>query len=55
MTKKEIIDKAPEGATHYIEYEYITYHRKIGFLWYEITPAGNVAMDKSWIGLLKPL
>ncbi|AFV51513.1 hypothetical protein AB2_29 [Acinetobacter phage vB_AbaM-IME-AB2] len=55
MDIEEIRKNKPEGATHYIAYEYITYHRKIGFLWYEITPAGNVAMDKSWIGLLKPL
>lgn len=55
MQIDEIRAKAPEGATHYIEYEYMTYHRKIGMFWYEITPTGNIAIDISWVHLLKPL
>lgn len=55
MTIEEIRKNAPDGATHYIAHEYITYHRRIGAFWYEITKTGNKQMDSSWIRSLKPL
>lgn len=45
----------PGGATHFIAHEYITYHKKIGSFWYEITPTGNVITHPFWIHLLQPL
>lgn len=55
MTEQEIRDNAPSGATHYIDFGYITYHRKIGSFWYEITETGNDMIHPSWIHKLKPL
>ena len=55
MNIEEIKRNAPEGATHYIEHEGVTYHIKIGNLWYEITPIGNDVVHYSWYHLLKPL